>query len=54
MDAVRTLKNSEADLSKVREELKEVTKARDSAESGLANFQRQAESWIKHLLETED
>ena len=36
LDAARTLKNSEADLSKAREELKEMTKARDSAEAGLA------------------
>ena len=37
LDATQTLKNSEADLSKVREELKEMTRARDSAESGLAS-----------------
>ena len=37
LDAMRTLKNSEADLLKVREDLKEVTKARDNVESGLAN-----------------
>ena len=37
LDVERTLKNSKADLSKAREELKEVTRARDSAESGLAN-----------------
>ena len=54
LDAARTLKNSEADLSKAREELKEITKARDSAESGLASIQRQAESQTKRLLETED
>ena len=35
LDAMRTLKNSEADLLKAREDLKEVTRARDSAESGL-------------------
>ena len=33
LDAMRTLKNSEADLLKAREDLKEVTRARDSAES---------------------
>ena len=54
LDAARTLKNSEADLSKAREELKEITKARDSAESGLASIQRQAESQTKRLLEIED
>ena len=31
LDAMRTLKNSEVDLLKVRENLKEVTKANDSA-----------------------
>ena len=42
-DAKRTLKNSEADLLKVWEDLKELTRARDSAESGLASAQKQAE-----------
>ena len=37
LDATRTLKNSEVDLLKAREELKEVARARDSAESGLAS-----------------
>ena len=37
LDATRTLKNSETDLLKVREDLKKVTRARDSAESGLAS-----------------
>ena len=54
VDAALTLKNSKADLSKAREELKEMTTARDSAESGLASTQRQAESQTKRLLETED
>ncbi|XP_030923324.1 uncharacterized protein LOC115950231 [Quercus lobata] len=36
IEAVRTLKNSEADLAKVREDLKEVTRARDSAEADNA------------------
>ena len=36
LDAMRTLKNSEADLLKVREDLKEVTRARDSTELGKA------------------
>ena len=43
LDATRTLKNSEADLLKVRENLKEVTRAKDSAEAGLAGAQKQAE-----------
>ena len=37
LDTTRTLKNSEADLLKVREDLKEVIRARDNAESGLAS-----------------
>ena len=37
LDATRTLKNSEIDLLKAREDLKEVTRASDSAESGLAS-----------------
>ena len=41
MDAARTLKNSEADLSKAKEELKEITRARVSAEAGLAGTQKQ-------------
>ena len=37
LDATRTLKNFEADLLRAREDLKEVTKARDNTESGLAS-----------------
>ena len=37
LDAMRTLKNSEADLQKAREDLKEMTRARDSAKSGLTS-----------------
>ena len=37
LDATRTFKNSEADLLKAMEDLKEVTRARDSTESGLAS-----------------
>ena len=40
LDATRTFKNSEADLLKAREDLKEVTRARDSAQSGLARAQK--------------
>ena len=43
LDAIRTLKNSEADFLKAREDLKEMTRARDSVESGLASAQKQAE-----------
>ena len=35
LDATRTLKNSETDLLKTMEDLKEVIRARDRAESGL-------------------
>ena len=37
LDAMRTVKNSEVDLLKAMEDLKEVIRARDSAESGLAS-----------------
>ena len=40
LDATRTLKNSEIDLLKAREDLKEVTRARDSAKSSLASAQK--------------
>ena len=53
LDATRTLKNSEADLLKAREDLKEVTRARDSAKSGLASAQKQAEDQTRHLQEAE-
>ena len=42
LDVTRTLKNSEANLLKAREDLKEVTRAKDSTESGLASAQKQA------------
>ena len=54
LDAMRTLKNSVADLLKAREDLKEVTRARDSTESGLASTQKQAEDQTRHLLEVEE
>ena len=54
LDATRTLKNSEADLLKVREDLKEVTRARDSTELGLASARKQAEDQTRHLLEAEE
>ena len=43
LDANQTLKNFEADFLKAREDLKEMTRARDNAESGLASAQKQAE-----------
>ena len=54
LDATRTLKNSEADLLKVREDLKEVTRAKDSAEASLAGAQKQAEDQTRRLLEAEE
>ena len=50
LDATRTLKNSKADLSKARKELKKMTRAQDSAESGLASTQKQAEDQTRRLL----
>ena len=43
LDATHTLKNSEADLTKAREDLKEMTRQRDSTEAGLFGAQKQAE-----------
>ena len=54
LDAMRTLKNSEADLLKVREDLNEVIRARDSAEAGLASAQKQANDQTRRLLEVEE
>ena len=54
LDATRTLKNSEADLLKARADLKEMTKAKDSAKSGLASPQKQAKDQTRRLLEAED
>ena len=54
LDAIRTLKNFEADLLKAREDLKKMTRARDSAESGLASAQKQAKDQTRHLLEAKD
>ena len=54
LDAIQTLKNSKADLSKAREDLKEMTRAKDSAELGLASAQKQAEDQTRRLLEAED
>ena len=39
---------------KAREDLKEMTMARDSAESGLASAQKQVEDQTRHLLKAED
>ncbi|XP_065630948.1 uncharacterized protein LOC136068150 [Quercus suber] len=52
--ATRTLKTSEADLAKAREELKAMTKAQDSAESGLEGAQNQAREQTRRLGEAEE
>ena len=54
VDVARTLKNSEADFSKAREELKEMTRSRDSAETGLAGTQKQAGNQTRRSLEAEN
>ena len=51
---MRTLKNFEVDLAKAREDLKEMTKARDSAEVGLDGAQKQAEDQRRRLLATDE
>ncbi|XP_050255930.1 uncharacterized protein LOC126701666 [Quercus robur] len=50
IEAVRTLKNSEADLAKAKEDLTEMTRAKDNVEAGLAGAQKQAEDQTRHLL----
>ena len=54
LDATRTLKNSEADLLKAKENLKEVTRAKDSTKAGLAGAQKQANDQTRRLLEAEE
>ena len=54
LDTTRTLKNSEADLLKAKENLKEATRAKDSAKAGLAGAQKQTEDQIRHLQEAEE
>ena len=54
LDATWTLKNSETNLLKAKEDLKEVTRAKDSAEVGLAGAQKQAEDQTRRLLEAEE
>ena len=54
IDAARTLKASETDLAKAREDLKDATRDRDSALTGLKGAQKQAEEQTKRLLITED
>ena len=54
IDAVRTLKASETDLAKAREDLKVVARDRDSALAGLTGAQKQAEEQTKRLLAAEE
>ena len=54
IDAARTLKKSEANLAKAREDLKEATRARDSAAASLTSAQKQAEEQTKRLLAAEE
>ena len=54
IDAARTLKASETNLAKAREDLKEATRARDSAAAGLTSTQKQAEEQKKRLLAAEE
>ncbi|XP_065638451.1 uncharacterized protein LOC136071291 [Quercus suber] len=52
--ATRTLKSSEVDLAKAREDLKAVTRERDNALSGLEGAQNQANKQTKRLGEAQD
>ena len=54
IDAARTLKKSEADLAKAREDLKEAARDRDSVVAGLTGAQKQAEEQTKRLLAIEE
>ena len=54
IDAARTLKKSKADFAKAREDLKDVTKAKDSAKAGLNGAQKQAEKQTRYLLAAEE
>ena len=54
IDAAWTLKASETNLMKAREDLKEAARARDSAAADLTGAQKQAEEQTKCLLTTEE
>jgi len=54
IEAARTLKKSEADLAKAREDLKDVTRAKDSVEAGLTGAQKQVEEQTRHLLAADE
>ena len=50
IDVARTLKASETDFAKAREDLKKAARNRDSALAGLTGAQKQAEEQTKRLL----
>ena len=54
IDVARTLKVSETDLAKAKEDLKNATRDKDSALAGLTGTQKQAEEQTKRLLDAED
>ena len=54
IDAAQTLKTSEADLAKAKEDLKKATRARDNAETSLTGAQKQAEEQTRCLLVAEE
>ena len=54
IEATRTLKAFEDDLTKAKAALTEAIRDRDSASTGLASAQKQAEDQTKRLLEAED
>ena len=54
IDVVRTLKASEGDLAKAKEDLKVAIRERDSALAGLDWAQRQAKEQTRCALEAKD
>ena len=54
LEAMQILKASEDDLAKAKVALKEAIRDRDSASTGLASAQKQAEDQTKRLLEADD
>ena len=54
LDASRTLKASEDDLTKAKEALKEAIRERNNASAGLDGAQKQAEEQTKRLLKAKN
>ena len=54
LTAAKTLQASEEDLAKAKANLTVAIRERDSASTGLASAQKQAEDQTKRLLEAED